>query len=147
VGPSTGERHIQLTPERLFCFPQAIGDAAILDHFGVAELGKMSDVETDFMPSPSLYVGETDQRRRAVTVDQEKFTDDAARFLGPRQLPIGIKDARATVMLTMKCKQVDRSNDQLINIIIKKSIDATGVAGCEGIIRSLRSLSIEREGH
>jgi hypothetical protein len=114
-------------PERLFCFPKAIGDAAILDNLAVAESGKMSDAETDFMPSASLYVGETDQHGRAVAVNQEKLTGAAARFLDPRQLPIGVKDALATIMLTTKCKQLDRSNDQPINIIVKKRIDADGV--------------------
>ena len=143
---STSERHIQLAPERLFCLPKAIGDAAILDNLAVAEAGEMRDAETDFMPGPSLYVGEAGQRGRAIAIDQEKLTGAVARLFDPRQLPIGVKDALAAVVLTIKCEQLDGANDQPIDIIIKKRINANGVAGCEGIIKSLCSLSIERKG-
>ena len=51
---------------------------------------------------------------------------NAAHFLGPRQLPIRVKDALATVMLIIECKQLDRSNCQPIDIIIKEWIDTNG---------------------
>jgi len=43
----------------------------------------MSDAEADFMPGPIVYVGETDQRGRAIAVDQQKLTGAGARSLDP----------------------------------------------------------------
>jgi hypothetical protein len=67
----------------LFSLPETIRDATILDNLAVAETREMSDAEVDFMPGPIVYVGETDQRGRAIAVDQQKFTGAGARFLGP----------------------------------------------------------------
>jgi hypothetical protein len=92
------------------------------------------------MAGPIVYVGETDQRGRAIAVDQQKFTGAGARLLGPRQLAIGIKDALATILLTVKCRQLDCSNYQPIDII-KKLVDANSITSDEGIIKKpLQSL-------
>jgi hypothetical protein len=50
-------------------------------------------------------------------------------------------------MVTEKCKQLDWPNDQPIDIIVKKRIDASGITGGEAIIKSLCRMSIERQGH
>jgi hypothetical protein len=79
---------------------------------GVAEASKVGDAATDFMPGPSLYVGDMINVEAQSPSINCKFTGAASRFLGPRQRPISVKEAPAAATVIDPIDQPNRCHRQ-----------------------------------